>query len=451
MKQFEEETIAAIATPKGRGAIAAIRISGGKSQFIIKKLFSLSGNTPNLTPFKLHYGWINDPKTRAPIDEATFVFFRAPKSYTGEEMAEIFCHGGEIVTEQILSCILSLGARLAAPGEFAKRAFINGKIDLNKAEGIIDLINAKSPAAALLAAKEMKGEVGLKTKEIREKLAGLMVQMEGNLDFPDDVSEVKTKEVLRTIRQAQEGIKQLLAGFNGGKIIREGARVLIAGRPNVGKSSLLNALLAEERAIVDPFPGTTRDLVEEEILIAGYPFVLVDSAGLREANGRVEKEGIRRTLDEGGRADLVLFLVEAKTGLTKDDREALKKIDNNKIIIVFNKADQGVGREAQRGVKISALKKTGLIELKKKIFKLAVDKYQLSAERVYINLRQKTCLTKAKVCLEEMEKGLKTENLASDCLTIDLKNAINALDELTGQKIDKELLDRLFSDFCVGK
>ena len=337
-----EETIAAIATPFGEGGIGIIRMSGEESLKIVKDIFVPASGKP-LTNRMLTYGHVYDDEKNV-IDEVMAVFMKAPKTYTREDVVEINCHGGVVPVQKILSLILSKGARLAEPGEFTKRAFLNGRLDLTQAEAVIDLISAKAEKTFDVAMKQLEGAVSGKIRECREALTDILVNLTVNIDYPDeDIEEITYKELAHDLETVLSEIKLLLAGFDTGRILKEGLRVAIIGKPNVGKSSLMNALLKESRAIVTDIPGTTRDTIEENLSIRGIPVVLTDTAGIRETEDYVEAMGIERSKESFNRADLIIMVMDGSGEIENTDLEIIEKLDPVKSVILLNKNDLATG------------------------------------------------------------------------------------------------------------
>ncbi len=457
-----EETIAAISTPLGEGGIGIVRLSGPDAFEIAGKVFRAKNPKWNSAgSHRLHYGFIVDECGRV-VDEVLLSCMKAPHTYTREDVVEINCHGGTMPAKKILELVLKQGARLAEPGEFTKRAFLNGRIDLAQAESVIDLIKAKTEKGLKIAATQLMGTLSKKVRELQEGILGALAWVEANIDFPDeDIEEASAAQLTRDIEKFIAEAEKLLKGSEAGKIYREGVKTVIAGRPNVGKSSLLNALLREERAIVTDVPGTTRDVIEEVVNIKGIPLRIIDTAGLREARDVVEKIGVERARKVIERADLVLAVIDASAGITGEDRKILELLGEKKAIIVFNKIDAGIkvvksclkGVTGQRpAVWISALTGEGLAELEECIAQTVLgENIKVAEDDVLVTrIRHKAALEKA---VEHLKNALTSLNsgLPVDITAIDLRGAWEALGEITGNALSEDILDRIFADFCIGK
>jgi tRNA modification GTPase len=334
----QEDTITAIATPVGSGGIGVIRVSGTEAVNVASRIFT--GSDPHtFSPNTAHHGTLIYPGTRDDIDDVIFTFFRAPRSYTGEDVIEISCHGGISTVKAALNAVLDAGARLAEPGEFTRRAFLNGKIDLAQAEAVNDLIRSRTDEARKVALRQLDGKLSAGISDINHGILGVIAAVEASIDFPEDVPEPEMEWVRDEVENARGEVDKLIKSFGRGRIYREGLRVVIAGRVNVGKSSLLNALLRHARAIVTPIPGTTRDVIEENLEIQGIPIVAIDTAGLRDTSDPVEKIGVELSHQSIESADLVLLVLDASTELTEEDTALLEKVKNMPVIVVMNKID----------------------------------------------------------------------------------------------------------------
>jgi tRNA modification GTPase len=455
-----EDTIAAIATPPGEGGIGIIRISGQKAISIIEKIFKPKNQArwAKKGSYQLYLGNIVRSRPhKAILDEVLVSIMRAPKSFTGEDIVEINCHGGYLPLKLILSLVLEEGARLAGPGEFSKRAFLNGRLDLNQAEAIIDVIRAKTEKGLDLALNHLEGKLTGVINALSKEILKILAYLEAAIDFPEDEIEAMEKEeILAIINSCLLKIDELLQGFKAGKIYREGLKTVIVGKPNVGKSSLLNALIQENRAIVTAVPGTTRDVIEEHINIGGVLVKLIDTAGIRTTEDVVEKIGVEKTIDLLTTADLVLVVVDAETGLSKEDWEIIEMVKKSgiKYILLVNKIDlvEDFKCNGENHIlKISAKYDKGLKKLEETIKELvgtgriaANTAHMISKERHY------QALFRAKKHLLETITALKN-NLSGDFLTIDLKAALEALGEINGQTVSEDIIDRIFKDFCIGK
>ena len=450
------ETIVAVSSPPGIGAIAVVRLSGDRSWEMVKKVFK----TPSKIEIrKAIHGWIKDPTTDELVDEVVVIFYKAPRSYTGEDMVEIMCHGGPVVTRMLLNIFLKLGARMAEPGEFTKRAFLNGKMDLARAEAVRDIIEAKTEMSAKLALKNLKGELSSFIEGLRRKILDLLAEIEVVLDYPDelDFDEQGIKTKLRGILVEVE--KQLDLSEHG-IALKEGIRMVIVGKPNVGKSTLLNRLLKEDRAIVTEIPGTTRDIIVEDLNIKGVLFKVVDTAGIRKSQDVVEKIGIDRALKEIEKADLILFVLDASTPLDENDEMILSKIKSKRYLVVVNKVDV-VEKLDVKKIKsmlgsdkhvciISALKGEGLSKLEEAILKEVKDTMEKGISSLVLNERQREILIFVRDHLREALNTLE-EGYTADTISLDLRKALEHLDRVVGRDFTEDLLDTIFSNFCVGK
>lgn len=464
-----EDTIAAIATAVGESGIGIIRISGPKSEAVLDKLFIPINrdNWSNRKSHKLYLGHLRTaPGEREIIDQVLVVIMKKPHSYTGEDVAEIHCHGGFLAIRSALEAVLKTGVRLADPGEFTKRAFLNGKLDLAQAEATIDLIRAKSLSGLKLAASQLKGKLSQEVDYCQEQILKILAYLEAAIDFPEDEIEVLQDEEMRSISQdVIQRLEKLLAGFHKGRIFQEGLKTVILGKPNVGKSSLLNAILGRERAIVTEIPGTTRDLIEEFVDLGGIPLKLIDTAGVRFTEDVVEKIGVERTKAVVNEADLVLFVLDAATGVTGNDelvwqlvKEAgvpllilLNKIDLDKVMIDKQALADKFGEEGVDIIEISALTGYGLPELEEKVrMMVGMGEAKLDQELLISRLRHQESVSKAIDHLKEFLKAL-AEGYAEDFLTIDLRAAWEALGEINGKTAGEDVIDRIFSEFCLGK
>lgn len=456
------DTIAAISTPLGEGGIGIVRLSGPSAADIAGKIFRAKrGEWSDAPGGSLIYGHIYDLDGTL-VDEVLLGYMKAPHTYTRENVVEINCHGGALPLKKILELTLAAGARLAGPGEFSMRAFLNGRMDLAQAESVIDVIRAKTEGGLKLAATQLKGELSKKIFILQDNLLGLLAQVEANIDFPDEDLEERTMtEISRNSEGILGELKELIRGADAGKIYREGISTIIIGRPNVGKSSLLNAMLRENRAIVTDIPGTTRDIIEEIINIGGIPLKIIDTAGLREAENIIEKIGIEKTKETIEKADLVLLVLDASGELTGEDLAVIKSVEGKKTIFLINKADieekiidinKVATHAAGRPVLwVSAKEGTGLDQLEKIIFENVMEGRITSSDTVLVtNARHRQALEKASAHLEEAQSGIKS-GVPVDVIAIDIRAAWEALGEITGSTVTEDLLDRIFADFCIGK
>ncbi len=460
---FTDDTIAAISTPPGEAGISIVRMSGKDSLEIASRIFlSKRGTDIKDSPsHKLHYGFIIDPATHMKIDEVLLSIMRRPNTYTKEDMVEINCHGGYFITRRILELLLKNGARLAEPGEFTMRAFLNGRIDLTQAEAIIDLIRADSEYSERIAIESLTGTLRKRIEDIMENLMKIVTEVEAYIDFPEEDIDIPSSEWLTKLIAIHQKIEELSDSFYEGKILKEGLKVAIAGRPNVGKSSLLNRLLEEERVIVTDIPGTTRDTIEETINIKGIHLRLIDTAGIRKAKDIIEEEGIRRSKEAIERADLILFVIDGSEPLEEGDISLLKKIkeSNKRFIAVINKKDRGLVPlkdqrfEGIKRVNISALTGEGIDELKETIFEILTQgmNYRKGELPLITRVRHKDLLDQASRSIENAINGVR-ESLSTELLSLELRNSMESLGEITGTTITSEdILRRIFSEFCIGK
>lgn len=446
----EFDTIAAIATPVGTGGIGVIRISGSKSFDIIKKLYK-----KELIAGKIYYGKIsyNDK----PLDEAVILPFKAPNSYTGEDVIEIQCHGGINVLRNVLDAVLASGARMAERGEYTKRAFLNHKMDLSKAEAVCDLIHAKTKTFALQSVKNLSGLLETEIKEIRKIIFELLSRIVAGIDFPDEVEEPEYSYIEDEITKAINKIDSILACANSSNVLRQGIKVAILGKPNVGKSSLFNALLRQTRAIVTDIAGTTRDILTETLDFNGVPVTLIDTAGIRENNtdedvGKVERIGIDFSKQSAQEADFILFLYDITQGIKEEDKDILELIKDKKVIKIANKNDINKDSKDSKdtdAIRLSTLTGEGLEELKNGICKLISEK-SLEDTEFITNNRQQDCLEKCKQSLEQALLATHIKEL-QDLISIDIKSSLLYLDEITGEVITDDILNNIFDKFCVGK
>lgn len=437
----EFDTISAISTPIATGGVGVIRISGEKSFEIASKICTVKNYVPNV----ISHGWITDGDKK--VDEVLILPFKSPKSYTGEDVIEIHCHGGVNIVKKILELTISNGARMAEKGEFTKRAFLNKKIDLSQAEAVADLIHSKTKDFVITSAKNLSGVLGKKISEIHNVLFEVLSKIVAGIDFPEDVKEPEYDYLISEFNQIIDEIDKILLTANTSNVLRQGVSIVIAGRPNVGKSSLFNTLLNLERAIVTDIAGTTRDVLKET-LDFGIPVTLVDTAGIRDDNvSKVEKIGIeysKQSLDE---ADLVLFIYDSSTGLTEEDEQIWELIKNKKNIRIANKSDlKDIDTD---DLKISTKTGIGIDELKEKI-KNSVCDFNPETLEFSTNLRQQNCLAQAKSAMLNALDGAKRGEL-QDLISIDVKSALLALDEITGEVITDDILNNIFDNFCIGK
>lgn len=462
--EHDDATIAAISTPPGPGGIGIIRVSGSRARDILETLFEPRKPRRSLVSHKMYYGCIVHPDTRTPIDEVLAVFMAAPHTYTREDVVEIHCHGSYLMLQEILSQILAVGeVRLAEPGEFTKRAFLNGRIDLTQAEAVAELLQAKTKEGLNLAVSQLQGGLHGRIINIRDTLLAFRAIIEVAIDFPEEDADILDPAELlaRLGKEVQEPITQLIMSSDHGKIFREGISAVILGRPNVGKSSLLNSLLREERAIVAAVPGTTRDTIEEYLDIKGIPVRIVDTAGIRKATEEVEEIGIQRARQKIENADLILLMVDASGALTDEDYALYETVADRRMIVVINKTDIAdifdlkKYEEAFSGqpcVAISAKEGRGLQELETAIFdEVTAGMVQWDPGCAGVpNLRHKTALANALTATERFEEGVRQE-LPPDLLAIELQTALDCLGDIVGETTTEDVLDMIFEQFCIGK
>ena len=475
---MENTTIAAIATPGGRGGIGIIKISGSRALAIAAALFhpaasqsaiqfehpgqSIDDSGDRFKSHRLHYGHIIDPGSQRVLDEVLLSVMKAPRSYTREDVVEINAHGGRIAVNAIFEAVLRQGARIAEPGEFTRRAFLNGRIDLIQAEAVIDAINARTEKSLHLATAQIRGTFSRSVEQIRQHLIGLLTRTEAVIDFPDDVDDIidSGTEIAELEKEVLQPLQSLIQKHIDGNVLRDGLKVAVVGRPNVGKSSLLNCLVQKERAIVTAVPGTTRDAVEEAINMRGLPVRLVDTAGLHDTSDPIETIGIEKTIENFNRADLVLFLVEANRKLTAQDHKIFEQLQSKPTIVLVNKIDLVNSQEnveipaswsSFKCLRISALYDLGIEALKEEIAAIAFGKNPLEIETDIVpNLRQKMLLEDALQAIQAMI-GEFNNGQPVELIAIHLQDSIDALGQILGTTVKVDVLDEIFSRFCIGK
>ncbi|OGL41668.1 MAG: tRNA uridine-5-carboxymethylaminomethyl(34) synthesis GTPase MnmE [Candidatus Schekmanbacteria bacterium GWA2_38_9] len=459
---LNNDTIAAISTPIGKGGIGIVRLSGPLSFQIGKKILKLSSsdNLLQTTSHTVLHGWLFDPERKISIDEVLVTLLREPKTYTREDMLEISCHGGEIALKEALALCMKNGARIAEPGEFTKRAFLNGRIDLSQAEAVLDIINSGAEKSLLAAAEQLQGGLGKRINEIKDSVINTVSQLEASVDFPEEELEFEKREnILKGLSSQVEKIDSLLSTERTGKILREGLTCSIVGKPNVGKSTLFNILLDEERSIVTPVPGTTRDFIKEEFSVDGFPLKLADTAGIAEMDDELGREGVRRSREQIKKSDFVIFLLDASRGLSDEDGKIFSLIESKEKIILLNKTD--LPKKINTGILNTLINREKFIEVSLKE-KKGVDEFLLEIKRIItgnnsgefsaitINLRHKSLLEKTKESIRKAEKSIR-DNLSEEFASFDLKEALNYLGEITGETYTEEILNRIFENFCIGK
>jgi tRNA modification GTPase len=463
VQALPDDTIAAIATPIGAGGLGVIRVSGAHAVAIVRAMFRdrYGRAVERLPSHRVRFGTVLHPRTGATLDEVLVTYMRAPHSYTREDVVEISGHGGIGVMARILEGLVASGARLAEPGEFTKRAFLNGRLDLSQAEAVIDLIQAQTEASHRQALAQLQGGLSQAISAMREELLEVLAYVEGAMEFPEEDLELLPWDTLRAKAHAVEGwIATLLDTFQTGRVLREGVQVAIVGRPNVGKSSLFNALLAANRAIVTPIPGTTRDVLEEVVNLRGYPFRLVDTAGIRPSTDLVEREGIERARMSVESADLVLLVLDASEPLTVEDEEAKAAVQGKRVQVVLNKADLPpllmpnelrVRFPDWPMTAVSCKERQGLERLTEALVAAVLDGQQLPREGPMVTrLRQWEALQHARQCLLQAQDALE-QRLSGEFIAVDLREALEWLGEIVGLNYTEDLLDKIFSEFCIGK
>ncbi|WP_138204203.1 tRNA uridine-5-carboxymethylaminomethyl(34) synthesis GTPase MnmE [Haloimpatiens lingqiaonensis] len=459
MKEFD--TIAAVSTSLGEGGVSIIRVSGDNALPIVDSIFKAKNgkSLEGMKTYTMRYGFIVDKDSREVIDEVIVSYMRGPRSFTAEDTVEINCHGGVVATNRVLEETIKAGARLAERGEFTKRAFLNGRIDLSQAEAVIDIINAKTELSMKSAIKQSEGIISKEISAIRAELLGLIAHIEATVDYPeDDLEEVTSKKANIQLSTFIDEIDRLLSTAEEGKMLKEGIKVVIVGKPNVGKSSLLNALLQEKRAIVTDVPGTTRDVIEEYINIDGIPIKLIDTAGIRETENIVEKIGVEKSKEKIEEADLIILMLDLSRKLDREDEEIIEYIRDKKYIVLLNKKDLNRQMESKELSKldskyiidISVKTGEGLDNIKNCIKQLFF-KGEIKTEDIYVtNNRHKEALIRSKESLRAAIGVL--ENVeAIDLASIDIRNAWTALGEITGDTVEEDIIDKIFAEFCLGK
>lgn len=453
------DTIAAIATAivPQQGSVGIVRVSGADAVSIARTLFHAPGKQV-WDSHRILYGYIRHPQTGQLVDEALLLIMQAPRSYTREDVVEFHCHGGIMAVQQVLQLCLEQKARLAQPGEFTLRAFLNGRLDLTQAESIADLVGAKSPAAAQFALSGLQGKLATPIRLLRGKCLDLLAEIEARVDFEEDLPPLDEGEIAMGIDRLVAEIARIEATATQGELLRTGLKVAIVGRPNVGKSSLLNAWSQSDRAIVTDLPGTTRDVVESQLVVGGIPVQVLDTAGIRETDDRVEQIGVERSRQAAQAADLVLLMIEAQAGWTAEDEEIYQQVGDRSLILVINKIDLMASEKPSFPTKTihqvvytAAAKNQGIDALETAILE-TVNAGNLQAANLdfAINQRQAAALTRAQASLQQVQQTI-ADQLPFDFWTIDLRGAIHALGEITGEEVTESVLDRIFSRFCIGK
>lgn len=458
---MELDTIAAISTPMGEGGIAIVRVSGGEAIAIVDKIYKGRKKLSTVDSHTIHYGHLYDPQRGQKVEEVMVTVLKAPKTYTREDIVEINCHGGLVSVRRVLDLVLEAGARLAEPGEFTKRAFLHGRIDLSQAEAVIDLIRAKTDRAMNVALQQVEGRLSQLVKRLRQELIETLAHIEVTIDYPEHDVEAYTHQLLLDKAQyVLDQIESILSTAEQGKILREGLSTVIVGRPNVGKSSLMNALVQENKAIVTDIPGTTRDVLEEYVNVRGVPLKLVDTAGIRETEDLVEKIGVERSREELKKADLILLVLNYTEELTEEDRRLLDLVLDLKVIVIVNKADlehklnidELKDLIGPRTIITTSLKEQqGIDELEKAIAELYFAGGLEASDVTYVsNARHISLLKQAKRSIIDAIEGLNL-GVPVDVVQIDLQKTWELLGEILGDAVSESLIDQLFSQFCLGK
>ena len=455
---MQGDTIAAIATAivPQQGSIGIVRLSGVNALSIAKTLFHAPGKQP-WESHRILYGYIRHPQTHQSIDEALLLIMQAPRSYTCEDVVEFHCHGGIMPVQQVLQLCLESGARLAQPGEFTLRAFFNGRIDLTQAESVAELVGAQSPQASQIALAGLQGKLAHPIRQLRSTCLDILAEVEARIDFEEDLPPLDEKTIRASLESVLHQVINILATADRGELLRTGLKVAIVGRPNVGKSSLLNAWSRSDRAIVTDLPGTTRDVVESQLVVGGIPVQVLDTAGIRDTEDTVEKMGVERSRHAAQVADLILLTIDAQAGWTPQDEEIYQQVKHRSLILIINKIDLATTEfinypaQIRKIVKTAAAKNEG-IELLETVILESVQRENLTAANLdlAINQRQAAALTRAKIALEQVQETI-SHQLPLDFWTIDLRSAIQALGEITGEEVTESVLERIFSRFCIGK
>lgn len=458
---YFEDTIAALSTPVGTGGIGIIRISGKKAFDIVSKLFISSKTIDEIDSHTVTYGKIVDPTNRTVVDEVLLTKLSKPRTFTREDIIEINCHGGLVIVNRIIELLLKYGARPAEPGEFTKRAFLNGRIDLSQAEAIIDLINSKTIESSKAAISHLEGNLSKKLNSLRETLVGLLAHIEVTVDYPEhDIEEITGEKVLDSLKIIKNSLMALAKSFDRGKILREGINIVIAGKPNVGKSSLLNQLSGNTKAIVTDVPGTTRDIIEEYINIKGIPAKIFDTAGIRITKDIVEKIGVDKAYNAIENSDLVIMVIAADTGILEEDIEVLKIIKEKKSIVMINKID--LVNEAEidsiknqlnvdKILEASVINEKGIEELEEVIYRMFyTGEISQNNEIILTNARHKILVD---MSIESINQAINSFEIGMplDMVTIDIKNSADFIGKITGESIDDAIMHEIFSQFCIGK
>lgn len=453
------DTIAAISTPRGEGGIGIVRISGNNALDILEKIFKpKSGKAiKGLRNYSINYGHIFDGKTL--VDEVLVSIMKAPNTYTREDIVEINCHGGFVITEKVLEVVLKNGARIAEIGEFTRRAFLNGRIDLTQAEAVIDLIHGKTEKSVSLSLNQLRGDLKEQIEHLKKLVLDVAAHINVVLDYPEEgIDDPLPEHLVENLQEVLDTTDRLIRSYDKGKMIKEGIKTAIVGKPNVGKSSILNSVLKEERAIVTHVAGTTRDVIEEVVNLKGIPLVLVDTAGIRKTDDLVENIGVEKSKKLIESADLILFVVDGSRPLDEEDMKIHEAIKAEKVIGILNKMDikEDIDlsplTKISKWLEISAIKNQGIDEMEEEIYRHIIDEnIEDSSQKITItNVRHKSALEKTKQSIENIFETIES-GLPMDLMAVDIKGALDSLSEVTGEISSEDLLDHIFSNFCVGK
>lgn len=453
------DTIAAISTPRGEGGIGIVRLSGDESLGILSKIFKPKSkkDVKDIKSYTINYGHIYDGDEL--IDEVLVSIMKAPNTYTREDIVEINCHGGYLITQKVLELVLKNGAKIAEPGEFTRRAFLNGRLDLTQAEAVIDLIHGKTDKSISLSLNNLRGDLRDQINHLKKILLDVAAHVNVVLDYPEEgVDEPIPEHLIQELHNVKNTITKLVESYNKGKMIKEGIKTAIVGKPNVGKSSLLNSILREERAIVTSIAGTTRDTIEEIINIKGIPLIMVDTAGIRKTQDEVENIGVQKSKKMLKEADLVLFVLDSSRDFSEEDREIYDSIESEKVIGILNKIDMEKKLDitnltkVKKWIEISALENIGIDTLENEIYNFILsENIEDSSEKLIItNIRHKSALEKTKKSIENIFETIDM-GYPMDLIAVDLNDALDSLSEVTGEISSEDLLDHIFSNFCVGK
>ena len=452
----EFDTIAAISTPLGEGGIGIIRVSGDMSGDIAKKLVP----KVKLISHTVEYGKILDPDTGNVIDEVLILYMKSPRSYTREDVVEIHCHGGIIPVSRIMNLVIAAGARVASPGEFTKRAFLNGRVDLSQAEAVMDIIRSKTDRAMDIAVKQLAGDVSKGISTIMEGLIMILANIEAAIDFPEeDTDTMVMSDIAKTVDEIISQLIKVIEDSKKGRLFKEGILTAIIGKPNVGKSSLLNAMVRDNRAIVTHIPGTTRDIIEEIVNIKGIPLRIADTAGIRDTDDFVEQIGVSKSVDLINKSDLILFMLDGSQNLTDEDSKLLKMIEGKNIIVIINKTDleQVINEKDIKDTGIETIVRASMIsgEGLDSIEEIIIDKtfkgeFELETELMVTSMRHLSSLNNALSSLKMVKQTIE-QGFSVDFVSIDIKGAWESLGEITGDNVTEDIVDRIFRDFCIGK